>query len=132
MKSRHGFVSNSSSSSFIISTMAKKPVDVHATHSTTMDGLIKHVIDTEQRLAEVFVEEYDWGENLSLADLFEKQPYLKESYDKCALALRSGQQIMWGHVDTDDFDNPIEVEIFNEGLGKTLKGNFTVVEDNIS
>lgn len=110
MKIRLGFVSNSSSSSFILSAPKDKPLTI--TLDVESSG-IGTVITTEQELQAYFSDEYD--------DEYAEDSYLKARYDEALEELHKGRKVLAGRVANDD-DNVLSRMLYESGL-KLLKSD---------
>lgn len=103
MKIRQGFVSNSSSSSFILSR-TNNDEDVTASISINLMSLIKKRIRTMQEL-------FDWANEYYEGDEDEKKRMMPK-YEKM---IQEGKEIIIGHCSNED-DDPISLAIFDNGL----------------
>jgi hypothetical protein len=84
MKTRHGFVTNSSSSSFI----ARKT------------GEPTGLIETREDLERAFINRYSWRD-ATIQDIFEEYPEMEDQFNDLLSSLEEGP-ILWGHVDYGD------------------------------
>lgn len=117
MKIRNGFISNSSSSSFIIGV---KNGETKITIPIEVD-LKKYgkVIKTKEELAEYFVDRY--GEALLL-----DEKHVLELYTKSLETIKSGKMIIVGDFSSDG--DPLESFLCEAGFPETL-GNVTVIQN---
>lgn len=76
MKTRNGFVSNSSSSSFII--LSSKPIN-------TDDDIKKHVLKTKDKVFEYT----NWNDDISVVDIDTVVSYVRPDEDQSKLRLKS-------------------------------------------
>ena len=93
MKIRSGFISNSSSSSFIVATTGEAKVKIEI-------DLKKYgtVCRTEEEVVAFFNDE--WGD-------VEEEPALKEQLDVCIKEINQGKEIIYGRVsnESDDWES---------------------------
>jgi hypothetical protein len=116
-KIRTGFVSNSSSSSFIIS--AKKGVPLKTTIEIDLKTLIESKIENTQQLSDYIVAEFgeDWKED----------KYATDQFAALLKAIRNGEIVYVGSVGSED-DNPTSLYLYQNGLSG-LSGKFNVIGD---
>jgi hypothetical protein len=115
MKTRLGFVSNSSSSSFIITKKNyKKGKPLKATLAVEIDlsDMIEEVITTKEELDNYIVDQYGWGEYNTLEKILEGNEFRKSKYEKYLSLINEGSSICFGSAANDSGD-PIE-EFLNE------------------
>jgi len=133
MKYRTDFVTNSSSSSFIIAYRNKFSFDEETLKKYPFLGNYSNLIEnilftfesdetwsgtskgtvyrTKEEFDEMFLEYFGYFECDSLEKIFEREPELKENiYDKCVDALSNGFNILYKSVDYSDkiFESIIE------------------------
>ena len=108
MKTRKGFVSNSSSSSFIVAVDDKTTVAMTVEVDLTKFG---EVITTEEELDKKF--EYDFGDNWR-----EEEEWYVETYNAALIAINKGKKIIMGAVSNEGLE-PEEYFIYAEGFPKT-------------
>ena len=120
MKIRQDFVTNSSSSSYIIAyqqipeidteTLAKYPMlscfnklieTVLSANGSYNDTTAGEKISDKDALDAYFKNYYGW-DNQTLEEIFEIEEYAKEQYDKCVAALERGCNILIKRVDYCD------------------------------
>ncbi len=122
MKIRNGFVSNSSSSSFLIS--AKDGEDPKIKIEI---GLSQYVEDTLVTVKDV----REYIKNQEFVDTDEEIDAEIESdnrYKKMLQAIDKGNVIYLGEV-SDEMDDPISAMLCHNGLGEVSGGNFEVIQD---
>ena len=108
MKIRKGFVSNSSSSSFIL------PVNGDSdkfTITITLDDLkrmmssgeshIRGPLTTIEEIGMHIAVNYGWR-GQSLENLLEEDEYAAEKYDELLAIINSGKSVLVGNIDNDD------------------------------
>lgn len=102
MKKRSGFVSNSSSSSFIIAQ--DKNEDLKLQVEMTLSP--EKVITTVEELAEWAEDEYGsgWGE----------YEHAKKEYDKCKKQLEAGKVVQIFRVSSDDYEDTGSLYLYNQ------------------
>jgi hypothetical protein len=119
MKIRVGFVSNSSSSSFIISSFEKPKLTIEV----DIEELSESIIDNKEKLDEYFLDYYDYK---TIEEMLADGDPLKKEYEKCLTELQLGSKIYIGQVSSDSYE-PIENLLYNSGLSG--KKNFEVIQD---
>lgn len=140
-KIRLSFVTNSSSSSYVIAYKSYPDIDEKTLTKypflKTYGSLIERVLFTEgnndttagevcktkEEWDESFIREYGWRDLNTVEKILEDEPYLKVRYEEAIEYLNKGFNILQKRVDyCDDFC----VEVFNE-LAKD-KDNFIILE----
>lgn len=91
MKQRKGFVSNSSSSSFIIASKEDNP---KATVEIDLDEIIEDRAETLEELDAIFERDYCWRQTLEQA--LAADEFLAELYAKCKDAIERGLCLHFG------------------------------------
>ena len=84
MKNREGFVTNSSSTSYIVKVKSG-------------NENIKPDISNDEELRKYIVKEYGYSD-CSFDDFINEEPYFKDFYNKCKLALDEGFSIIFGRI----------------------------------
>ena len=111
MKIRNGFVSNSSSSSFII---AAKDEPLKVVMEVDLNSF-SDKITTKQELEYKIKSTYGW-DKATLKEIFEDDEWLEENYIKALEAIEAGKIIYWGSASYNETNDPIEFMIGNGGL----------------
>ena len=128
MKIRTSFVSNSSSSSFVLGTAKKnknKPFKI--TIECDIYDIIDDIIETEEQWVNYLFENYCYGE--SLTDQMEEDKWLKERYENGISELKTGNVLMVGCCSNED-ENPVSQFIFDNKLeGNIDETIYNIVED---
>lgn len=120
MKIRQDFVTNSSSSSYIIAYQQIPEIDAETLKKYPMLSCFNKLIETvlsangscndttagekiidKDALDAYFKNYYGW-DNQTLEEIFEIEEYAKEQYDKCVAALERGCKILIKRVDYCD------------------------------
>jgi len=100
MKSRNGFVSNSSSSSFIVATTPERDGKITIRKEINLSSYGTKV-STEEELKKFFKSKYSFDDEIDL-------------YTKCLKIIKSGKVIFFG--DFNDEDGSEEAFLCNNGL----------------
>jgi ribosomal 30S subunit maturation factor RimM len=115
MKIRQGYVSNSSSSSFIISSKKKiESIKVEVEFS----GL------EEIRNLEKFYEYKMRNDDLTREEV---DDYYKDELIKMKKAFENGETVYIGEVSSDDTENVASMSIYNDGVPKSK--DYTVIQE---
>lgn len=119
MKFRSDFVTNSSSSSYVIAYKKMPEIDEETlkrypflkAYQRAIDGIIScesndtsaaTVIKTKEEYNEYFIERYGWKRESTLEDIFEDDEYAKEIYDKVSEYFNKGYSILCKNIDHND------------------------------
>jgi hypothetical protein len=117
MKLRKGYVSNSSSSSFIVSIPKGKENDFFIKVPVNLESYATHIIDTKEELDKEFTYRLEyWG----------NKEYVETNYNKCLEAINRGERVLLGDFDSDSTD-PVEHFLCDNGIGK--QDNINVIEN---
>lgn len=137
MKIREDFVTNSSSSSYVIAYKASPNFDEETIRrypilkgfTTVLESVLLAANDygdttegeqikTVEELDKYFVGCYGYGEINTLPRILDDDHYLKEHYDKCSKLLNDGYNIVFKQVDYNDstFDSIIRNLVNTDGI----------------
>lgn len=127
MKMRTGFVSNSSSSSFVIAVTSEDKAKVKIEMDLT--PCVERTIKTIEELEAYFKEEHLW-DDYSMEQFLEDEPYHKEHYVKMKAAIESGMIVLVGSGSSEEYDG-VNAFIYNGGLnGVTESDDFKIIESD--
>lgn len=113
MKTRHGFVSNSSSSSFIVSSDKDAgDIEMSLTLTVRMRDLTEQTIENKKDLISFYEE--CWGYKTEKEILSEKN--ISNEYKRCLAELKRGKKLHVVAVSSDG--TPLEAAIYDSGEGK--------------
>lgn len=132
MKIRNGFVSNSSSSSFIISAEKSKEKKFKIFIEMDISNLIDLIVTTEEELKDAFIEQYSLSyyfkeEDTPFLDVLEDEGLLEE-YEQCLEELKQGKEVIFLSASSDDYEGASQYIHYN-GLDKNSK-LFTIIKNN--
>jgi len=108
MKTRSGFVSNSSSTSFIIGVQDATEIVLHI--RVDLSQYANEVIESKEAL-DAYFEEIYWQYG-------ERDEYVQNEYDRCIASLNEGNKILVGNFYTDDGDD-LAAFLCNHGIPET-------------
>jgi hypothetical protein len=127
MKFRDGFVSNSSSSSFVISS--KKPVE-EVDIKLNVSSLVSRIIETVDELKEYYFENNNWSIKYNkcdtLEELFKIKDYLKEEFEQYKKEIEKGNILSFGQS-SNDGDEPESYYIYENGFPKAKNNEYEVL-----
>jgi len=115
MKIRNGFVSNSSSSSFIVAVDKGKGGKFKISLEVDLEKLADKKISSVQDLDKLAME-YGWDEEGN-----------KETYERMKLEIEKGREILVGSFANDNYD-PAEQLLCENGIPKDVEG-ITIIEN---
>jgi hypothetical protein len=114
MKIRKGFVSNSSSSSFIIATPKDKK-ELKILVELDLSELTESSANSKEELLEIFKEEY----SMESEEEIKESKYMFEWYQKALKAIEEGKTVHYGRVSSES-DDGTELFLYNNGFGKPV------------
>jgi hypothetical protein len=111
MKIRNDFVTNSSSSSFVI---AYKNVDNNQLLDKIIEALGgKFVITTKEELDKYYVDNYGWKDE-TLEEILDENDYRKDSYEEYLKSIQNGFKIYMNTVERDAIELICNLESIND------------------
>jgi len=111
MKIRNGFVSNSSSSSFVIASKAQPVYTV----TVNLADYANDTLKTEEEVRE-YILLYYWGRHEgTMEEVFDAEPWLKERYEDFVDAINRGETIYIVDVSNTD-DDMVRRSLYYDGL----------------
>ncbi len=123
MKIRQGFVSNSSSSSFIL---ANKTGNTKIMMEVDLNDLFETTVQTIKELDERYVSHHGYGDIDTIEKILDEEDYLKEEYQICVDKIKNGFILFFGRASSDD--DGLSAYFYNNGIPKT--DTFEVVRDD--
>lgn len=118
MKIRNGFVSNSSSSSFIIVADSKKKLKITLTIEVDFNKFVDKVFNKKEDFIKYLKEDYGLEED----EIMERKRYVK-----ALKAIEKGETIYIGQVASDN-DNALETYLYENGLPDKIDGALIINE----
>ncbi len=125
MRIRRGFVSNSSSSSFVLSTDLTKDLKINITLEIDLNHYAECVAKTEDEVREYIAEEWCWGGS-QLDDILATNESLREIYDASIAAVKAGKIVVFGEVGNESGDELSRL-LYDRDLKKLFEGTAVVV-----
>jgi hypothetical protein len=116
MKIRKGYVSNSSTSSFIVSIPKDKESHFVITIPVNLESYVDNIINTKEELDEEFKGRFKYGDI----------EYEEKLYNECLEAINKGERVLLGGF-ANDSNNSVENFLYYNGIGK--QDNINVIEN---
>lgn len=121
MKVRTGFVSNSSSSSYIV---AADRDNTTFTIKIDLAHLSDGIISTFGDLDAYMLDRHGYYDGCdTIEDLLKNEPYLRETYNKCKAQLVLGKKVYFGSLTNEGYGEGIEEYLYNNGFYSHRKDN---------
>lgn len=124
MKVREGFVSNSSTSSFIVAVddggdVPKVTIQIEVDIARYADATIR----TQEELDAYMIDRYAWGEKQTLEEVFEDYggDHLKIQYEQMQKAIQNGKVVLAGGFSNEGMD-AAEWFLADQGIPRDTKG----------
>lgn len=117
MKSRKGFVTNSSSSSFVIAT--KPGIGARIAIEMDLSKCIDYTLKTKKDVIDYLIYVYSYKNEYTednLPELFMDNDCAKEQYDLYMQFIEAGKYVHIGIASDEDVDNTAGMYIRNNGL----------------
>ena len=117
MKTRQGFVSNSSSSSFILSAKSNQKLGKIKIEADVSE-LVEEEIASVPALKEYYIDNYLFNDDTEITldncekYIEEEDGYIWEQYNKCKKAIEAGNVVFMREC-SNDGDNPLSNFIYN-------------------
>ncbi len=131
MKIRTGFVSNSSSSSFVIAAKPKETLTAYLKAEIDIADYVRDSISSIEELEKYIVEEHSWGNNeKSCKEILDGDTYAKEEYDKIKDNISKGLVV---HLGIASSDGEVAEQMLCEAGIQSLefKGEVIIIEGEI-
>lgn len=126
MKIRNGFVSNSSSSSFIVAAKDRKHTKIKITIEVDLSKFVpqycksKPIATTVEELREIFREHFDFEEGAEDCEFF------KGKFNAARKAIEKGEVIIVGSFSDED-DDPIGAFLCENGIKSDKSSGIEVI-----
>ena len=115
MKKRTGFVSNSSSSSFIIAAKPKQSLRANIKTGVDVSRFIDISITNLKELEQYYIDQYCWEKRPILKEALEEEDRLEEYKERVAL-IESGYFIYLGSTSNENGDDGVEMLLCEQGI----------------
>jgi hypothetical protein len=126
MKRREGFVSNSSSSSFILG-VNKNVNNEDIKIEITIEECIDKRISTIEEVKTHFVEYYGWADCTWEDILEDSGEWMESRYAECVECIENGQDIIFGTA-SNEADSAADLAIYFGALTQLDMDDVTVVD----
>lgn len=112
MKVRNGFVSNSSSSSFVVAIGDKSEVTL--TIKADLSRFADIEIETVEQLERYMVAEWGWSKANTIDAIIADSEYAKRVYEGARVAIEAGKRVLMGSFSSDG--GALEQFLCEEGI----------------
>lgn len=119
MKIRQGFVSNSSSSSFMVAAKLGSYPKVQVNLSADLDSFAEEYIETKEEL-ETFFKNYYY---------YDREDY-DELHNKWLELIESGHKLLYCTVSSDSYDDLVSVYLYNNGISNDDLTDGIVIDED--
>jgi hypothetical protein len=126
MRKRRGFISNSSSSSFIISA-PKEQTTINLTLEVDLDKTGEK-IETEEELREYIFDNFRNSQNDTLEDIIKNDEYAEDIYKKCLAAVLKGDYLWVLTGSSEDIEDAASIVMYENSLSD-LKVNANIIQE---
>jgi hypothetical protein len=113
MIKRKGWVSNSSSSSFIISTKENKSLKVMV--EMDLSKCVEETLTTKEEVEKYVIYQHGWGDT-TLKEVLKDSEYIEEQYNDMIKAIDNCEVVYVLSGSSDDYDDPVGSYLYNNGV----------------
>lgn len=122
MKVRADFVTNSSSSSYIISAKLTDNEDVTILLENILNSISHYTVSNKEELDRFIIDEYSYGSIDTVEKIIEDDSYVEEKYNKLLEAINNNESLHFYNIDyEDDAFGKILYAIEKSNFGKVLE-----------